>query len=59
MKILSFSERQEGETAFPSLGTILAAMDEVRELSPRFSLGAKEINTTPVFADTQQKRLTK
>ena len=57
MKVLSFSERQEGETAFPSLGTILAAMDDARELSPVFSKGAKEINTTPVFTDSKQKRL--
>lgn len=57
MKVLSTSERAEGETAFPSLGTILAAMDEARERSPLFSEGAKEINTTPVFADSKQKRL--
>jgi hypothetical protein len=57
MAMISASERQEGETAFPSLGTILAAMDEARELSPVFSQGATKINDTPVFADPKQKRL--
>jgi hypothetical protein len=58
MAILAESDRDQGETAFPTLGSILAAMDDARELTPRFSLGAKEINMTPVFADSQQKRLT-
>ena len=57
MAILSESEREEGETAFPSLGTILAAMEEARERFPVFSKGAKEINDKPVFADPSQKRL--
>ena len=57
MAILSESEREEGETAFPSLGTILAAMEEARERFPVFSKGAKEINDKPVFADNKQKRL--
>jgi hypothetical protein len=33
-------------------------MEDARERFPVFSEGAKEINTTPVFADNQQKRLT-
>jgi len=57
MKVLSTSERQDGETAFPSLGTILAAIEEARERFPVFSKGAKEVNSTPVFADSKQKRL--
>jgi hypothetical protein len=57
MKNLSTSERQEGETAFPSLGTILAAMEEARERFPLFSQGAKEINTKPVFAGKELRRL--
>ena len=57
MAILSESEREEGETAFPSLGTILAAMEEARERFPVYSKGAKEINDKPVFADPSQKRL--
>ena len=57
MAILSESEREEGETAFPSLGTILAAMEEARERFPVYSKGAKEINDKPVFADPKQKRL--
>jgi hypothetical protein len=57
MRNLSNSEREEGETAFPSMGTILAAMDEAREFFPVFSQGAKEINDKPVFANPQQKRL--
>jgi hypothetical protein len=55
--MISESERQEGETAFPSLGTILAAMEEARERFPVFSQGATEVNTTPVFAENKQKRL--
>lgn len=57
MAMISESERQEGETAFPSLGTILAAMEEARERFPVFSQGATEVNTTPVFAENKQKRL--
>ena len=57
MATLSESEREEGETAFPSLGSILAAMEEARERFPVFSQGAKEINDKPVFADPKQKRL--
>lgn len=57
MATLAESQRQEGETALPSLGDILAAMEEARERFPVFSQGAKEINTTPVFADSKQKRL--
>jgi hypothetical protein len=57
MKVLSTSERQDGETAFPSLGTIIAAIEEARERFPVFSKGAKEVNSTPVFADSKQKRL--
>ena len=57
MAILSESEREEGETAFPSLGTILATMEEARERFPVYSKGAKEINDKPVFADNKQKRL--
>jgi hypothetical protein len=57
MKVLSTSERQDGETAFPSLGTILAAIEEARERFPVFSTGAKEIDDKPVFADPKQKRL--
>ena len=59
MAMISASEREEGETSFPSLGTILAAMEEARERFPVFSQGAKEINTTPIFADHAQKRLSK
>ena len=57
MAILSENDKEQGETSFPTLGRILSAMDEARELSPRFSLGAKEINDKPIFADPQQKRL--
>ncbi len=57
MATLSESEREEGETAFPSLGTILATMEEARERFPVYSKGAKEINDKPVFADPSQKRL--
>jgi hypothetical protein len=57
MATLAESQRQEGETALPSLGDILAAMEEARERFPVFSQGAKEINDKPVFADNKQKRL--
>ena len=57
MRNLSTSEKRDGETSFPSLGTILAEMDEAREIFPLYSQGAKEINDTPVFADPNQKRL--
>ncbi len=57
MAMLSESERQEGESAFPSLGTILAAMDEAREKFPLFSQGAHAVNTKPLFYDPNQKRL--
>lgn len=57
MAILAENERQEGETAFPSLGSILSAMEDARERFPVFSKGAKEINDKPVFADNKQKRL--
>jgi hypothetical protein len=35
MAVLSVSERQDGETAFPSLGTILNEIDEATEVFPR------------------------
>ena len=57
MKNLSQSKRVEGETSFPCLGDILAAMDEAREFSPLYSQGATKINDTPVFADPKQKGL--
>ena len=57
MRNLSNSERDEGDTSFPCLGTILAVMEETRERFPVFSKGAKEINDKPIFADPTQKRL--
>jgi hypothetical protein len=57
MRNISNSERQDGETAFPSLGTILAAMDQAREMWPRYADGAKEIDDKPVFAAQEVKRL--
>jgi hypothetical protein len=57
MRNLATREREEGETAFPSLGTILAEMDEVRELYPLHSQGKKEIDDKPVFGNYEQKRL--
>jgi hypothetical protein len=57
MRNISNSRPEPGETLFPSLGYILEEMEEARERFPVFSKGAKEINTTPVFADPAQKRL--
>jgi hypothetical protein len=57
MARISNSRPEQGETLFPSLGYILAEMEEARERFPVFSKGAKEINDKPVFADPSQKRL--
>jgi hypothetical protein len=57
MARISNNRPQQGETLFPSLGYILEEMDEARERFPVFSEGATEVNTTPVFADSKQKRL--
>lgn len=57
MATISESERLEGETAFPSLGIILAAMDEAREFSPNFAIGAREINDRPAFGEQPMRRL--
>ena len=56
MAILAESKREDGETALPSLGKILAVMDEAREIFPIYSQGAKEVNTTPFFAIQAEKR---
>lgn len=55
--MISESERLDGETAFPSLGAILAAMDEAREFFPNFAEGAKQINDKPAFAGLGVKKL--
>lgn len=55
MSSVSRSEREEGETAFPSLGTILRHMDEAREFFPKFSVGAKEINTAPLYVEERKQ----
>ena len=57
MASISENGRRDGETAFPDLGTILAAMDEARERFPVFSKGATEVDTTPIFADSKQRKL--
>lgn len=56
MAILAENKREDGETALPSLGKILAVMDEAREIFPIYSQGAKEVNTTPFFAIQAEKR---
>lgn len=55
MMTISHSEREEGETAFPSLGTILRHMDEAREFFPKFSAGATEINTKPLYVEERKQ----
>lgn len=55
MSSVSHSEREEGETAFPSLGTILRHMDEAREFFPKFSAGATEINTKPLYVEERKQ----
>ncbi len=57
MARISNSRPEQGETLFPSLGYILDEMEEARERFPLFSEGRKEVNTTPVFAENNQKRL--
>jgi hypothetical protein len=57
MAMISESERRDGETAFPSLGTILAAMNEAMEIFPVFSKGFDKVNDAPVFAQQEPKRL--
>lgn len=54
MATISESRRQDGETAFPSLGYILDVMEEARE---RFTTARRpQLNTSPVVAG--QKVLT-
>ena len=57
MAILSERERSEGETAFPTLGTILAVMEDAREVFPQYSAGLTSINIQPVFDEAKTKRL--
>lgn len=57
--MLAENPREDGQTAFPSLGDILSAMDEAREKWPDFAAGAKEVNMLPVYAEPQAKRLGK
>lgn len=57
MAMLAEAPREQGETAFPPLGNILAAMDEAKERFPLYSQGAKKINDKPVFAEKEIKRL--
>ena len=57
MAILAESPRQEGETALPSLGDILAVMEEAREVWPNFAAGRKEVLTLQVYAGQEVKRL--
>jgi hypothetical protein len=57
MATLSESPREQGETALPSLGDILAAMDDAREIWPNFAEGRKEVFTLPVYAGKEVKRL--
>jgi len=57
MAMLAESPREDGQTAFPSLGDILSAMEEAREVWPDFAAGRKKILTDPVFAEPQPKRL--
>jgi hypothetical protein len=57
MRNISNSKPEQGETSFPSLGRILEEMEEARERFPMFSKGAKEVNTTPVFAENKQRKL--
>lgn len=55
VKKIACSSRQEGEPAFPSLGMILEAMDEAREFFPKFSAGATEINTKPLYVEERKQ----
>lgn len=49
MAVLSERPREDGEPALPSLGMILAEMDEARELSPNYAAGRKEVLSEPTW----------
>lgn len=55
MAILAESPREDGQTALPSLGDIIAEMEEARERWPTGD--NKKINVTPLIAGPEQKRL--
>lgn len=57
MAVLSESPREDGQTSFPSLGEIMEAMEEAREVWPRFSEGRTEVLTLPIYARSEVKRL--
>ena len=57
MAMLSETQRDEGETTLPSLGDILAAMEEAREVWPNFAQDSKTILTEPVYAEPEVRRL--
>ncbi len=57
MATLAESPREDGQTALPSLGDILAAMDDAREFWPDFAAGRTKIDTTPLVAPPEQRRL--
>ncbi len=57
MAVLSESPREDGQTSFPSLGEIMEAMEEAREVWPRFSEGRTEVLTLPMYAEQEVRRL--
>lgn len=57
MAMLAESPRVEGQTALPSLGDIMEAMEEAREVWPAFSKGRNTVDTMPLFGETEQRKL--
>lgn len=56
--MLGETKREEGQTALPSLGEILEAYDECREFFPDVANGKKKIDTQPLIAGPEQRKLT-
>jgi hypothetical protein len=52
MCVLSETPREQGETAFPSLGEIMEIMEEAREKICRVG---SELNTLPVYESTTKR----
>ena len=54
---LAERKREDGQTALPSLGDIIAEMDECREKWPDFAAGRKQIDTRPMYEEPLKPRL--
>ena len=57
MARLAESPREEGQTAFPSMGDILEAMDGAREKWPDHAAGRDKLLTEPDYMGPEVRRL--